>query len=165
MNPIPLLLFTAALATLAVEPAAPGPPAAAVSVQDLGWLSGCWASVGREPGSGETWTSTDGGTLFGLSRTVKGGRTVAHEFLQIREAAPGQVVLIALPSGQSETTFPLVRVTGQEAVFENPQHDFPQRVLYRRDKDRLTGRIEGRIGGQERSADFPMTRIACPAPD
>ncbi len=160
MNPIPLMLVTAALTALTAGPV-PGPPSA--SVQDLGWLSGCWASVGREPGSGETWTSADGGTLFGLSRTVKGGRTVAHEFLQIREAAPGQVVLIAMPSGQSETTFPLVRVTGQEAVFENPQHDFPQRVLYRRDKDRLTGRIEGRIGGQEQSADFPMTRVACPA--
>lgn len=63
--------------------------------------------------------------------------------------------------GQSAASFPLVRLSGQEAVFENPQHDFPQRVIYRRDGDRLTGRIEGRIGGEAKEIDFPMERRPC----
>ena len=130
------------------------------SVQDLSWISGCWASVGAEAGSGETWMAPAGGTLFGVSRTVKGGKTVAHEFMQIRETGPGQIAFIALPSGQKEASFPLVRLSGQEAVFENPQHDFPQRVIYRRDGDLLTGRIEGSEGGETKGIDFPMKR--CP---
>lgn len=143
-----ILLLTVALAA---------PPS---SVQDLAWISGCWASVSGEAGSGETWTSPAGGTLLGVSRTVKGGKTVAHEFMQIRETGPGQIAFIALPSGQKEASFPLVRLSGQEAVFENQQHDFPQRVIYRRDGDLLTGRIEGRDGGETRGIDFPMKR--CP---
>ena len=130
------------------------------SVQDLAWMSGCWASVAGEPGSGEMWTAPAGGTLLGVSRTVKGGRTVAHEFMQIRETGPGQIAFIALPSGQKEASFPLVRLSGQEVVFENPQHDFPQRVIYRREGDLLTGRIEGREGGETKAFDFPMKR--CP---
>ena len=149
MNPSILLLIVAL---------APAPPS---SVQDLAWMSGCWASVAGEPGSGETWTSPAGGTLLGVSRTVKGGKTVAHELMQIRESGPGQIAFIALPSGQSEASFPLVRLSGQEAVFENPQHDFPQRVIYRRDKDLLTGRIEGRIGGEAKAIDFPMRSQPC----
>ena len=145
---LPTLLLSAALA------------ASPFSVQDLAWLSGCWASVGGETGSGETWTTPAGGTLLGVSRTVKGGKTVAHEFMQIRETGPGQIAFIALPSGQKEASFPLVRLSGQEAVFENPQHDFPQRVIYRRDGDSLTGRIEGNEGGQAKGFDFPMKR--CP---
>lgn len=141
-----ILLMTFALAA---------PPS---SVQDLAWLSGCWASVGGEAGSGETWTAPAGATLLGISRTVKRGKTVAHEFMQIRETGPGQIAFIALPSGQSETSFPLVRLSGQEAVFENPQHDFPQRVIYRRDGDFLTGRIEGRKGSETKGIDFPMKR-------
>lgn len=133
---------------------------ASSSVQDLSWISGCWASVGAEAGSGETWTAPAGGTLFGVSRTVKGGKTVAHEFMQIRETGPGQISFIALPSGQKEASFPLVRLSGQEAVFENPRHDFPQRVIYRRDGDLLTGRIEGSEGGETKGIDFPMKR--CP---
>ncbi|HET9227285.1 MAG TPA: DUF6265 family protein [Thermoanaerobaculia bacterium] len=147
MNPSILLLSAA----LAASPS---------SVQDLAWLSGCWARVGGEAGSGETWTAPAGGTLLGVSRTVKGGKTVAHEFMQIRETGPGQIAFIALPSGQKEASFPLVRLSGQEAVFENPQHDFPQRVIYRRDGDSLTGRIEGNEGGQTKGFDFPMKR--CP---
>jgi len=144
-----ILLLTVALAA---------PPS---SVQDLAWISGCWESVGGETGSGEMWTAPAGGTLLGVSRTVKHGKTVAHEFMQIRETSPGQIAFIALPSGQSEASFPLVRLSGQEAVFENTQHDFPQRVIYRRDGDLLTGRIEGRIGGEAKAIDFPMERRPC----
>ena len=132
--------------------------APSASVDDLAWMSGCWASVGGEAGSGEMWTAPAGGTLFGISRTVKDGRTVAHEFMQIRETAPGQIAFIALPSGQKEASFPLVRLTGQEAVFENLQHDFPQRVIYRRDGDSLIGRIEG---GETKAIDFPMRSRPC----
>jgi hypothetical protein len=130
-------------------------------VQDLAWMSGCWASVDGEAGSGETWTAPAGGTLLGVSRTVKGGKTVAHEFMQVRETGPGRIAFIALPSGQKEASFPLVRLSGQEAVFENPQHDFPQRVIYRREGDLLTGRIEGRIDGEAKAIDFPMRRQPC----
>lgn len=146
------------LGTLALVPVE---PASSMSVQDLAWLSGCWASVGGEPGSGETWTRPAGGTLLGLGRTVKGGKTVAHEFMQIRETGPGQLAFIALPSGQTEASFPLVRLSGLEAVFENPRHDFPQRVIYRLDEDLLTGRIEGSENGQAKAFDFPMKRTDC----
>ena len=133
------------------------------SVQALSWMSGCWASVGGEAGSGEMWTSPAGGTLLGLSRTVKGGRTVAHEFMQIRETAPGQIAFIAMPSGQSEASFPLKSFSEREVVFENPEHDFPQRVIYRLDsKGGLAGRIEGLGNGEVKGIDFPMDRVSCP---
>ncbi|MGH8185115.1 MAG: DUF6265 family protein, partial [Steroidobacteraceae bacterium] len=45
--------------------------AGAATVADFPWLSGCWASDPGEDGSGELWTRAAGGTLFGLSRTVK----------------------------------------------------------------------------------------------
>ncbi len=46
-----------------------------------------------------------GGTMLGVGRSVKGGRTVAHEFMQIRTDAQGPLVFVALPSGRQETTF------------------------------------------------------------
>jgi hypothetical protein len=53
-------------------------------------------------------------------------------------------------------------------VFENEAHDFPQRVIYRREGDRLLARIEGKIGGKERSADWIFNRAGlnqrCPEP-
>lgn len=138
-----------------------GQSVAEVSVTDFGWLSGCWASEDQEEGSGEMWTTPAGGVLLGTSRTVKNGRTVAYEFMQIREIAPGEISLIALPSGQSRTEFKLLSARAFELVFENPTHDFPQRVIYRREDSRLIGRIEGTVNGSERAADFAMHEIPC----
>jgi hypothetical protein len=131
------------------------------SVADFDWLSGCWASEDQEAGSGEMWTTPAGGVLLGISRTVKEGRTVAYEFMQIRETAPGKISFIALPSGQSRTEFPLISTREFELVFENPAHDYPQRVIYRREASRLIGRIEGTVNGSLRSSDFVMHKVSC----
>ena len=67
-------------------------------------------------------------------------------------------------SGQSTTGFTMTIVTNREVIFENPDHDFPQRIIYRLVSDEeLLGRIEGTIDGVERAADFPMKKVDCEA--
>jgi hypothetical protein len=105
--------------------------------------------------------SPSGTSMLGMSRTVAGGKTVEYEFLQIRQQADG-VYYVAKPSGQPEASFKLVKAGSGEIVFENPAHDFPQRILYKRTNDSLAARIEGTMGGKARGVDFPYTRVACP---
>lgn len=132
-------------------------------LQRLQWLAGCWASANAEPGSGEVWMAPAGATMLGMSRTVKGGRTVAHEFMQIRPLADGELAYIAEPSGQRRTEFRLRTLTEHEVVFENLAHDFPHRVAYRLEApDSLRARIEGLRNGQPRTIEFPFRRSACP---
>jgi hypothetical protein len=134
----------------------------AANVEELAWLSGCWTIEGAEAGSIESWLTPAGATLLGMSRTVKGGKTVAYEFMQIRALDDGTLAFVAKPSNQAEATFPLARIGKDEVMFENKTHDFPQRILYR-----LTGpgvllaRIEGTRAGKERSIDYPMKKIGC----
>jgi hypothetical protein len=135
------------------------------SIDDLKWLAGCWASVGGETGSGEQWTMPAGNTLFGVSRSVKAGKTVAHEFMQIRTNDAGEIEFIARPSGQTGATFVLKSLEENEVVFENPAHDFPQRIIYRLKSPRdLEARIEGQVSGVSRTVDFPLKRMACEPP-
>jgi hypothetical protein len=132
-------------------------------VESLNWLSGCWSSESSGRTISEQWMRPAGGTLFGMNRTISNGKTVAYEFLQVRNREAGGIELIARPSGQEQATFTLKPSGPREAVFENPDHDFPQRVIYRAiGNDSLLGRIEGSVGGKERSADFPMIRVSCP---
>jgi hypothetical protein len=131
-------------------------------IGELHWLAGCWVSDGGESGSGELWTIPAGGSMLGVNRTVRGGRTTAFEFMRITETEHGELLFIASPSGQETTVFVLLSIADDEVVFENPDHDFPQRVIYRRESPgRLLGRIEGEINGEERSIGFPMTRTDC----
>jgi hypothetical protein len=93
---------------------------------------------------------------------VKNGETIEHEFLQIRRNSEGKIVYVAAPSGQSETSFVLTSASESSFTFENPDHDFPQRIIYRAlDSGRLLVRIEGTRDGAVRGVDFPMQRIAC----
>ena len=150
-----------ALAVLAVA-ALLGGGGAHAQVDGLAWLAGCWVAEGREAGSGEFWTAPAGGTMLGLARTVKGGRTVSHEFMQLRLNAGGVLVFIAAPSGQKEAVFTAVAQGDASVVFENPAHDFPQRVSYTlQPDDRLLARIEGSRAGRHHAVDFPLRRAAC----
>jgi hypothetical protein len=98
---------------------------------------------------------------LGVNRTVKGSETVAHEFMRIRETESGEIEFIANPSGQSEAAFSLVGLSETEVIFENPDHDFPQRIIYRLKGDVLEGRIEGTAKGKLKAVDFPMKRVDC----
>jgi len=135
-----------------------------VGIDKLRWLTGCWASEGGESGSGEQWTRPAGGTLLGINRTVRGGKTTAFEFMRIVETGKddGELIFIASPSGQSTATFLLSTISQTEVVFANPDHDFPQRIGYRRTPGGgLLGWIDGNINGQDRRIEFPMTAIDC----
>ena len=134
----------------------------AFTLNDLAWLKGCWSlnRNGRE--TTEHWMKPAGGTMLGLSRTVADGKTVEFEFTQIRQEPNGDIYFIAKPSGQPEAIFKLIKGSANEVIFENPQHDFPQRVIYRlQGDDALLGRIEGVSQGKEKSVDFPMSRARC----
>ncbi len=150
------------IAVIIVLVAGTGTSARAADISQLAWLGGCWKSDTAEPGSGEHWLPLAGGTLLGVSRTVKQGKTVEFEFMQIRAAESGQLAFIAMPSGQKTVVFPLLRLGETEVVFENPQHDFPQRVIYQLEGEtKLRARIEGMRKGALRVIEFPMNRVSC----
>lgn len=131
-------------------------------IAQLSWLSGCWQQEGAESGSIEIWLAPAGGTMLGMSRTVKAGKTVAHEFMRIGALGEGKLAFTAKPSNQAEATFPVLRIGKQEIVFENKGHDFPQRIIYRLTAPgKLSARIEGTREGKARGIDYPMTKVPC----
>jgi len=59
--------------------------------------------------------------------------------------------------------FASIAVSDTAVTFENPTHDFPQRVMYRRaGRDSLVARVEGQRRGTVRGVDCPYRRVECP---
>ncbi len=145
----------------AVLHAATSIAASAADLSDLRWLSGCWRSNESNRSVTEHWMNPAGNMMLGTSHTVAHGKTVAFEFMRIVQEENGDIFFVANPSGQKEARFKLISVADREARFENPAHDFPQRIIYRRDGDSLVGRIEGVSNGKERAVEFPLKRISC----
>jgi hypothetical protein len=149
-------LAFAALIVLAGKAGAQSP------VDKLGWLAGCWQQARPNGLVEEQWMSPRGGAMLGMSRTVRADKVSEYEHLRIY-AAGDTLVYDAQPSGQARTQFKTVTASADEIIFANPQHDFPQRVAYKRvGKDSLVARIEGSMNGQNRVIPFPYKRVACP---
>ena len=131
------------------------------SISELGWITGDWqtASGGRARIE-EHWTRPDGLSMLGMGRTVAGGKTVEFEYLRIEQRVDA-IYYVAHPKARCPgTDFKLTRLSTREAVFENPQHDFPKRVIYRKNSDgSLTASIDGGEGTKSQSFPFlPMTK-------
>lgn len=132
------------------------------SIDQVSWLQGCWRLTAESRTVDEQWMAPSGGAMMAISRTVNGGQLVEYEFVVLRERE-GTLVYVAHPSGQLGGEFPLKSVDGSSVVFENAAHDFPQRIGYRRDGDRLDAWIEGSLEGRARRVAFPYVRVSCPA--
>lgn len=144
------------------EAGLPRAQVAAGGLEQVRWLAGCWEMQRGARSTIEMWMAPAGGLMLGASRTVADGKVVEFERMQLAERE-GRLVYTALPSGQSEATFTSVAVSEAGFTVENLQHDFPQRISYRRiGTDSLVARIEGpgRDGGT-RGVDFPMRRTGC----
>ena len=131
-------------------------------IHDVSWLTGCWKHVESGFRRDEQWMAPLGNTMIGMSRTVARGETVEHEHLRI-ETREGRLAFVARPSGQVEATFLQVELTDSMAVFEAPEHDFPQRITYQHlDRNLAVATIEGEEDGITRIIEFPMTKTDCP---
>lgn len=128
---------------------------APAAVADLGWMAGHWAQAGADGRwTEESWTAPRGGLMLGVNRSGRGETARAFEFIRLQAGADGVPVYWASPGGQSPVAFRLVSHGPGAAVFENPAHDFPQRIRYAVDGDELTATISAIDGSNEMSWRF-----------
>jgi hypothetical protein len=152
-------MMTTAVVVLAAGTATA--PAAAqdspATIADLNWIAGTWSVANGNQTIEEHWTSAASNAIVGLGRTLAGDRMVAFEYLRIEARADG-VFYVAQPNGRAPTSFRLTKWDGQTAVFENPDHDFPKRIMYTKSgNDAVTALVDG--GEGTNALTFTYTRI------
>ncbi|MGE0551818.1 MAG: DUF6265 family protein [Gemmatimonadales bacterium] len=154
-------LSLTALGLLVAARPAVGQAPASLDLGRLHWLAGCWERRAGDRVILEMWMAPAGGMMLGASRTVVGGRTRDFEQLRI-ETRADTLIYTALPARQRETSFRATTLPDSGFTVDNPTHDFPTRISYRRTgPDSLVARIEGPGPSGPRGIDFPMRRVAC----
>lgn len=156
------VMMTSASAAARQASPTPGPAASPARLAHAAFFEGCWRLTAGERVVEEQWMTARGGTMLGVSRTVRGEKTLNYEFVVLREAE-GRLQYEAHPSGQAPGTFLSVTSEPARIVFENTAHDFPQRIGYEKRGDGLFAWIEGSMNGQNRRIEYPYARAACPA--
>ena len=88
----------------------------------------------------ETWTPVlvRPEMMLGTGQTIRNGRTTGFEFLRIEKRGE-KIFYVARPAkAKSETSFELTSYKENNAVFENPTHDFPKKISYSREGEKMT---------------------------
>jgi len=172
MNAIRLFAVAAALYASAVVAQTPAVEPEIVkldtkSMSELSWLSGCWGGKVNQRDFREQWMPLRGSTLLGIGSTEFQDKLSSYEYLRIESRADG-IFYVASPSEQKQAAFKLVSAMRDERdkatifTFENPEHDFPQRIIYRRGTEGwLYATIEGKLQGQDKQVTYPYRRIDC----
>ncbi len=151
----PKLFVTAALGLALAACASNGPP------RDMGrfaFMVGCWKSP--DGVNLEVWSPPEGGIMFGYATTTRDAALVTWEQSRI-DTRPSRALYTASPEGQRPTVFtefrdPLALVAPNTVTFENPEHDYPQRITYAATKNGLTASIS-RMDGS-RPGSYSWTR-------
>lgn len=140
-------LFGAALALLLTAQSAPR-----AHVSDLSWMSGRWVATTNGRWTEEHWSAPRAGTMMGYSWSGEGETIREYEYLRLQAGEDDEIVYLAQPNGGAVSTgFYLARSEGTSATFENPTHDFPQRINYARDGNTMVATISAMDGSNAMS--------------
>jgi hypothetical protein len=124
------------------------------------WLVGKWQNQIKNGVLTETWTKVNDSTYTARSYFVKTkGDTLHLEAITLAETQSG-VTYTPVVQGQNNNqpvSFTLISSTDNELVFENPRHDYPNKIVYRKvSTDSIVAEISGTQQGKPFSERYPM---------
>lgn len=127
-------------------------------------LEGAWKLPDEIPNEQyfETWKRVDSRLSLGQSFMVKNERdTVVLENVRLEKRADGGVFyVVKSPNEQISVEFKLASAGSKKWLFENPSHDFPQKIEYDfLSRDVLRASISGPFNGEEKTFFFPYSRV------
>jgi hypothetical protein len=131
------------------------------AIHNAKWMLGRWENVSTDGTLIEAWQKQNDTTYTGYSHFIIGKDTVFSE--QIRMEQHGKE-LFYMPSvkdqnGGKPIIFRASLHNKKQLIFENPLHDFPQKISYSHPtKDSLVAEISGTEKGKFKSQKFFMIR-------
>ncbi len=158
----PLLTVAASLLALLPNSVAAQSPASGAdtpTMQSIAFMTGCWQES-AQGGLREHFTPAAENRMTGLSQFWRGNTIVDWEFHRL-DLGPEGPILIPHPKGVESVPFAATGVEENRVVFSNPEHDFPNRIIYHRvHADTLVATVEGDAEGTP-VLEFRMAKVPC----
>ena len=130
-------------------------------IEKANWLLGNWGNTTKEGILTENWTKQNDSVFAGESYFVVGKDTVFSEKIALEQKGDSlfYVPVIKNQNQGKPVSFALTSAKGNQLVFENPKHDFPQKVTYTKiTADSLVAEISGMKDGKAGKETFPMKK-------
>ena len=138
------------------------------SIEKIQWVLGDWIVNGQERVIRESWRRVSDKTIEGISetRSRESGELLRHETLRLVAMSGNVFYLAKVTENELPVPFAMTRCDDVLTVFENPLHDYPKRLTYRREAiaagrgaERMIVRVDD---GGEKGFTLDFTRETLP---
>lgn len=130
-----------------------------MQILQLSLFEGSWLCKTDKAETEEFWLPAKGEMMLGLNRSVANSGKSAFEFLRIFQQN-NEIFYAASPNGREETLFKLIKCTDNKFIFQNLEHDFPQKIIYHfLNPQKMTARIEGEVKNEVKSVEWIFEKV------
>ena len=132
------------------------------AIENANWLIGRWENNSKEGNLSEFWTKENDSTLHGECYFVIEKDTVFGEKVELMQRGNEFIyeASVAKQNNEKLVPFKLTKSSETEMVWENPAHDFPNKIVYQKiGKDSLVAEIFGSKDGKPKNEVFKMKKV------
>lgn len=134
-------------------------------LQSLTWLLGKWHTESVNSISEEIWYAVSPYTFEGKGMTISKstGDTVFVEKLWIIDTGGELFYIAKVAENEYPVSFKLSALTQQTVLFENPEHDYPQKISYSlAEGGKLFTTVIGNRSGKEGKLELQYNKVEKP---
>ena len=137
---------------------------AETNLEAFRWAAGTWQMATPEGMVYEQWKVINDSLYLGSSYMLQSTDTILLETMRLEKQGEDILYIptIKNENGGQPVTFKLISSGSQGSglVFENKEHDFPQRIVYKQQAaDTLYARIEGTINGKLQQEAYILSKV------
>jgi hypothetical protein len=131
-------------------------------LEKMNWLLGNWENEMPEGVLNETWTKENDSTFSGTTYFIINKKDTVHSEAIILKQLNDELVYRPTVKGQNNdepVDFKLSSESENSFSFENPKHDYPQKIVYIKvNETNLVATISGMQQGKQSQESYPMKK-------
>jgi len=132
-------------------------------LEKANWMLGEWEKTDSLGTLKEIWERLDDSTFIGLSYYIQNKKDTLHnEQVELMQDGEHLIYTTTIKGENNDLPIPFQMTTDEDSllVFENPKHDYPQKIEYKLFKNNtLTATISGKLKGKVSKESYPMKKI------
>jgi hypothetical protein len=123
----------------------------------LGWVVGAWNRTNVKPGQSgnERWIKISATELNGFGLTMRAKDTISFEKLKLVVKDDNIFYVADVPENKEPVYFRLTEISDTSFSCENPDHDFPKKIIYQKEGSKL----RATISGNGKSIDYLFEKV------
>ncbi|MEC4049062.1 DUF6265 family protein [Flavobacterium sp. SUN046] len=126
------------------------------------WILGNWEKTDSLGTLKEQWKLQNDSSFIGNSNYIQNEKDTLHfEAMELTEINENLIYEATVKGENNDESVPfkMTKSTDSVLVFENPKHDYPQKITYKLiNANNIVATIAGKINGKSSTESYPMTK-------